>query len=102
MRMHELVHTSLSGVDAAPQFDLATWLASPGRLNPTDLICGPGGGKSRLIGRVLAYHDFIQGTPQIVIDPTGVSIYNFIDKINRIAPDFEQRWWQQYHQPLPP
>ncbi len=100
--MNELVRTAPAAIDAASSFNLKAWLTSLGRFNPTDIICGPGAGKSRFIGRVLAYHDFIQGTPQIVIDPTGVSSQNIVDKVNRIAPDFEQRWWQQYHQPLPP
>jgi len=81
-------------------FDLATWLSSPGRFNPTDIICGPGGGKSRLLGRVITYFALLLAWPQLVIDPTGACIQNLLDKLNRIGPDFERRWWDRYHHPL--
>lgn len=100
--MNELVPAPVALVNHTTAFDLNTWLASPGRFNPLHIMSGPGSGKSRLVGRGTAYRDFICGIPQIIIDPTFGTINNFIDKLNHIAPDFERRWWAQYHQPLPP
>lgn len=85
-----------------PSFDLSAWLSSSGRFNPLHLMGGPGSGKSRLLGRLLVWHDFVTGTPQVVVDPTGGTIKNFIDKFNRWAQDYERRFWTQYKQPLPP
>lgn len=43
-----------------------------------------GGGKSRFIGRIIAWLDAIRGIPVILIDPTGGSIDNFLDKLIRL------------------
>lgn len=100
--MNELVPSKAILGEQQGSFDLAAWLISAGRFNPLHIMGGPGSGKSRLVGRVTAWSDFVNGIPQVIIDPTGVTIANFIDKLNRLAPDFERRWWEQYRQPLPP
>lgn len=99
-RINHLVTGSY--IDVRPNFDIRAWLSSSGRFNPMAIIAAPGTGKSRFTGRVLVWHDFIQGTPQIVIDPTGGTYKNFIDKLNRWAPDFERRFWETYKKPLTP
>lgn len=72
------------------------------RPNGIHLIGAPGTGKSRLLGRGVALSDFISGMGQVIIDPAGGTIDNFLDPLNRIAPNFERCWWEQYRQPLPP
>lgn len=71
------------------------------RANGIHLIGAPGTGKSRMMGRSLVLRDFIRGKPQVVFDVTGGTIDNFLDPLNRLAPDYERRWWEQYRQPLP-
>jgi hypothetical protein len=44
-------------------------------------IGAPGVGKSRLFGRVLAWPDFLAEIPQLIIDPIGGTIDNFLSKI---------------------
>jgi hypothetical protein len=49
----------------------------------TFIAAPPGSGKSRLIGRRLAWRDFINKIPLVVKDPTGGATDNFLDKIRR-------------------
>jgi hypothetical protein len=50
------------------------------------VVCfgAPGVGKSRFFGRVKAIQDFVAETPQVIIDPTGGTIDNFLDKVVEI------------------
>jgi hypothetical protein len=98
--MNEL--TPGSWINQHASFDLRAWLSSSGRFNPLHLMAGPGSGKSRFLGRVLAWHDLVHGTPQIIVDPRGGAIQNLIDKLNRWAPEYERRFWERYKKPLPP
>lgn len=91
-----------SMINSYAEFDLKAWLSSSGRYNPLHLMAGPGAGKSRFLGRILVWHDFVRATPQVVIDPTGGTIANFVDKLNRWARDYERRFWKTYKQPLTP
>jgi hypothetical protein len=50
-------------------------------------IGAPGVGKSRLFGRCLAWQDFLLELPQVIIDPSGGTIDNFLDKLVRTLPD---------------
>src|SRR3989442_157258 len=43
-----------------------------------------GAGKSRALGRLIAFQDFLRGFPVVVIDPVGGTIDNFLDKIARL------------------
>src|SRR5689334_5328801 len=45
------------------------------------LVAGKGAGKSRLLGRFIAWQDFLRQTPLIVFDPFGPVIDNFLDKL---------------------
>jgi hypothetical protein len=50
-------------------------------------IGAPGVGKSRLFGRVIAWQDFLLDIPQVIIDPSGGTIDNFLGKLVRTLPD---------------
>jgi hypothetical protein len=41
----------------------------------------PGTGKSTLFGRVIAFFDFVMERPQVIIDPNGGTIDQFLDKV---------------------
>jgi hypothetical protein len=45
------------------------------------LPAGRGTGKSRLLGRKIAIQDFLAGFPQVIFDPVGATIDNFLDKV---------------------
>jgi hypothetical protein len=45
------------------------------------LLAGRGTGKSRLLGRKIAIQDFFAGFPQVIFDPIGATIDNFLDKV---------------------
>src|SRR5918992_1676388 len=47
------------------------------------LLAGRGTGKSRLLGRKIAVQDFLAGIPQVIFDPVGATIDNFLDKVTR-------------------
>ena len=46
----------------------------------------PGVGKSRLMGRQIAFWDFAHTIPTFIIDPTGPTIDNFLDKFMYLPP----------------
>jgi hypothetical protein len=50
-------------------------------------IGAPGVGKSRLFGRCVAWQDFLLDIPQVIIDPSGGTIDNFLDKLVRTLAD---------------
>jgi hypothetical protein len=47
------------------------------------LLAGRGAGKSRLMGRKIAPGDFFAGVGQVIFDPIGATIDNFLDKVIR-------------------
>ena len=48
------------------------------------LVAGKGSGKSRLMGRVICWQDFCKVRAQVILDPNGPTIDNFLDKIARL------------------
>jgi hypothetical protein len=50
------------------------------------ILAYKGAGKSRLMGRVIAYKDLLQGIPQVVIDAVGGTIDNLLDCVIRLPP----------------
>jgi hypothetical protein len=64
--------------------DLAPRSAHPSRKRRVMglyLLAGRGTGKSRMLGRKIAFGDFLAGTPQVIFDPVGTTIDNFLDKV---------------------
>jgi hypothetical protein len=45
------------------------------------VLAGRGTGKSRMLGRKIAMQDFLAGIPQVIFDPVGGTIDNFLDKM---------------------
>jgi hypothetical protein len=56
-------------------------------------------GKSRMLGRVIAWQDFLAEIGQIIFDPRGVTISNFLDKLLRflqyIPEDQHASYWRR-------
>lgn len=61
-------------------------LSNDVRRMPVFLAAGSGSGKSRLLGRLLAWQDLLNGVPVVVLDPHGVTIDNLLDKLSRLLP----------------
>lgn len=71
------------------------WISDGARLNGIHILGGPGSGKSRLMGRVIAWMDFLRKVPLVMLDPTGGTWANFADRILRLPPEQQQRAWQR-------
>jgi hypothetical protein len=54
------------------------------------VLAGRGTGKSRLLGRKIAPQDFFAGFPQVVFDPIGATIDNFLDKVMWFLHDYPE------------
>ena len=54
------------------------------------VLAGRGTGKSRLLGRKIAPGDFFAGFPQVIFDPVGTTIDNFLDKVTWFLYDHPQ------------
>ena len=52
--------------------------------NGVHLVGGPGSGKSRMLGRIIAWQALLRGKPTVLLDPTGGMALNLIDKISRL------------------
>src|SRR4051794_25329137 len=52
-----------------------------------------GTGKSRAIGRCIAYGDLMADVPLVVIDPVGGTIDNLLDKVRRLPPEEQRKIW---------
>jgi hypothetical protein len=69
------------------------WVADNARSMGIHIQAGKGSGKSRLMGRGIAWQDFIRGVPLVILDPHGPTIDNFIDKITRMPQEIQERLW---------
>ena len=92
----------------AVTLDVPPRLAHRGVLLPDEartmgihIQAGKGSGKSRLMGRGIALHDFKQGVPQVVLDPNGGITDNVLDGLARLpgdhqlSADEQRRLWQR-------
>jgi hypothetical protein len=52
-----------------------------------------GSGKSRALGRCLAWSDLTAGVPLVIIDPVGGTIDNLLDRIRRRPLDEQEQLW---------
>jgi hypothetical protein len=63
------------------------------------VLAGRGTGKSRMLGRQIAMQDYLAGFPQVICDPVGVTIDNFLDKVTRflqsIPASLHSRFWDR-------
>src|ERR671914_516346 len=68
----------------------ARTLPASARVMGLYVLAGRGTGKSRLLGRKIASGDFLAGIPQVIFDPVGGTIDNFLDKVTWFLHDFPQ------------
>ncbi len=59
------------------------------------LVASRGAGKSRLLGRVIAWLDLVRGTPLVILDPVGSVIDNLIDKISYLPQREQEELWSR-------
>src|SRR5512144_2819675 len=52
-----------------------------------------GAGKSRLLGRLVAYQDLLRGVPLVVVDPIGGLIDNLLAKLTYLPAEIQERLW---------
>lgn len=71
------------------------WLSDRARSMGIHIMAGKGSGKSRLMGRVIAWLDFLRGIPLVIFDPHGPTIDNFLDKIVRLPKELQEQAWQR-------
>ena len=69
------------------------WVSDRALLNKVHVMGEAGAGKSRWMGRVLAWLLFLRGIPQIILDPTGATIDNFLDKLIRLPREYQLQLW---------
>jgi hypothetical protein len=69
------------------------WIPDDARLNGIAIFGGPGSGKSRLMGRLIAYLDFLRGVPVVILDPLGSTIDNFLHRIALLPRKQQERLW---------
>jgi hypothetical protein len=77
----------------------ARTLPSESRIMGVYLLGASRTGKSRMLGRVIAWQDFMDEIGQVIFDPRGVTISNFLDKVVRflqyVPPDQHFKYWQR-------
>src|SRR5205809_678669 len=54
-------------------------------LNGIHAVAGSGSGKSRLLGRLLAFQFLVSGIPLVILDPSGDTIDNLLDQVARLG-----------------
>jgi hypothetical protein len=76
-------------------FNKFLWLPDPSRSMGIHLMAGKGSGKSRLMGRIISWMDFLRGVPQVIFDPHGPTIDNFLDKLIRLPIELQSKLWSR-------
>jgi len=71
------------------------WLPLEALLNLLHVMGLRGTGKSRFLGRILAWILFLLGIPQYVFDSTGATIDNFLDKFLRLPRELQEQLSQR-------
>src|SRR5512134_2823857 len=75
------------------RFPTVRALPDAGRAMGLFVLATRGAGKSRLLGRLVAYQDLLRGVPVVVVDPIGGLIDNLLDKLTYLPEDLQQRVW---------
>jgi hypothetical protein len=77
----------------------ARTLPSEARVMGLYLLGASRTGKSRMLGRVIAWQDFLAEIGQVIFDPRGVTISNFLDKLVRflqyVPEDQHAKYWRR-------
>ena len=87
-----MAHLASAPVPLLPEL---LWLPDRSRNMGIHLMAGKGSGKSRLMGRVIAWLDFLRGVPVAILDPMGGTIDNFLDKLVGLPPPLQERLWKR-------
>jgi|GEM_PF-2316582 len=69
------------------------WVPDDARSSGVHISAGRGSGKSRMLGRLIAWEDFFRGFPVVLFDSVGGAIDNFLDKITLLPREYQQRLW---------
>jgi len=69
------------------------WLPDDSRSMGIHIMAGKGSGKSRMMGRMIAWLDFVRGIPQVIFDPHGTTIENFLDKVANLPREMQVKAW---------
>jgi hypothetical protein len=79
--------------------ELARTLPPEARIMGVYLLGASRTGKSRMLGRVIAWQDFMDEIGQVIFDPRGVTISNFLDKVVRFLQyvpfDQHDKYWRR-------
>jgi hypothetical protein len=93
-----LARTTHAASDAAKKPERRT-ITRSARSMGMYLLAGRGSGKSRMLGRKIAPQDYFAGIPQVIFDPVGATIDNFLDKVTRflqhIPVSLHSRFWDR-------
>lgn len=73
----------------------SVFLATNARKMGINIMAGKGSGKSRLMGRGIAFQDFLRAVPLVIIDPVGGTIDNFLDKILWLPEAYQRQAWDR-------
>lgn len=73
--------------------ELRTKIPPSTRSMGVHIVAGKGSGKSRLMGRLIAYNDVTSPKPVavVIIDPHGITIDNLLDKLGRSSKEVQQQ-----------
>lgn len=74
--------------------DKLLWLSDEHREYGIHMVANRGSGKSRFLGRYLAFADFLRGVPTVIFDK-GSTIDNFLDKVSRLPPELRKKLWSR-------
>jgi hypothetical protein len=85
--------------DTGTWMELARTLPPEARIMGLYLLGASRTGKSRMLGRVIAWQDFMDEIGQVIFDPRGVTISNFLDKFIRylqyVPFDQHDKYWRR-------
>lgn len=71
------------------------WLPDDSRSMGIHIMAGKGSGKSRMMGRMIAWLDYVRGVPQVIFDPHGPTIDNFLDKVTNLPREMQVKAWSR-------